>query len=212
MPDPTKGITEEGNTWIIWDAVRNCRVKKCPIYKVCAYAKGKNKKCKAEIKYISSVFKSIDNSVGDKMTQLLLNKISLHLIPLYHQLVILKIEAYAVDSVIYYNKQGAMKINPIFKEIRETISSIEKTQRSMGIDGEYLDIKNHRGRLKPVGKSFSDAPPQDANPDYYDTLFEEDKKAIAKDINPGHGVKYTRKCDDDPEEPETEEPKEESEG
>ena len=126
------------------------------------------------------------------MDQLLLNKISLHLIPLFHQIIILKIEAYNITEVVYTNKHGGKKINPIFKEIREVISSIEKTQRSMGIDGEYMNTKAFALRLKGIGPNSKSLEAGEADLGYYETLLENDKKDIATDINPKHNTKYDR--------------------
>ena len=44
-------------------------------------------------------------------------------------------------------------MHPIFKEIRETIKSIEATQKSLGLDGEYIRaLENAQTGLRRIGQ------------------------------------------------------------
>jgi len=72
------------------------------------------------------------------MDQGVLNKVTLHLLPLFHQLIRFQIFAYSVPDVCYTTNNGSIKAHPIFKEIRDTLRSIENTQSSLGTDGEYI--------------------------------------------------------------------------
>lgn len=133
---PTKGKTKLGHRMIALDAVRECVGEECPVYDQCPYTK--NGKCTVERGYLEAVMNSLYEMVGRDMNQELLNKITLHLLPLFHQLVRFQIFAYSVSEVCYTTARGLLKMHPVFKEIRETIRAIEATQKSMGIDGEYI--------------------------------------------------------------------------
>lgn len=183
-PNSVHESVEEDTSWIGLDIIRPCSGKDCPLTDVCKFKQGGL--CGAEQSYLRSVVDSIVKTLPPKsVDQLLLNKISLHLLPLYHQLMILKMETYSLKSVAYTNNQGSKKIVPHFKEIREIIKAIETTQKSMGLGDEYLRAKNMRGKLQDVGPDSS-APSLDGQENYYDTLFEKDKHDIQTDINPKH--------------------------
>jgi len=121
---------------IALDAIRDCRGEDCPVYVKCPYAKVG--KCSVEMGYLEAVKRTLLDMVGRDMTQEILNKITLHLMPLFHQLVRFQIHAYSISEVCYTTSRGLLKVHPIFKEIRETIRAIEATQKSLGIDGEYI--------------------------------------------------------------------------
>ena len=159
-PLPTKGKTPQGYQIIMFDAVRPCRENRCPIHDLCPYTKAG--KCKIETTYLDAVFKSLCSIVRNKLTQELLNKFTLHLLPLHHQLIKFKIKAYSVEDVCFTTVQGGVKMHPIFKEIRETIKQIENTQKSMGFDLEYVRA------LGLLGKVMDKDPDKYGDPDYWD--------------------------------------------
>lgn len=135
VPRPTKGFTPTGHRMLCFDAVRACRDTACPLHEACPYPRGG--KCLVETKYLAAVLENLMKIPGNKMTQEFLDKITLHLIPLFHQLIKFQIRAYAVEDVVYETAQGMIKVHPIFTEIRKTIAAIEATQKSLGVDLEY---------------------------------------------------------------------------
>ncbi len=137
MPRPTKGAVATGQRLIMFDAVRDCRGHRCPIYDKCPYVKEGT--CTVERTYLEAILRQLMDIPGRRMTQPFLNKVSLHLMPLFHQLIRFQIRAYGVEDVCYETNQGAIKVHPIFKEIRACIKSIEGTQKSLGVDLEYFD-------------------------------------------------------------------------
>jgi len=143
---PTKGYTKEGLRMIAIDAVRDCVGEDCPVYQKCPYSK--NGKCSVETGYISAVMDSYYDLIKKDMNQELLNAFTLRLLPLFHQLVRFQIFAYSVQEVCYVTSRGLLKMHPVFKEIRETIRSIEATQKSIGLEGEYIRAL---GNLKQPG-------------------------------------------------------------
>ena len=135
---PTKGGFK-GHKLIIFDAVQKCRGEDCPLRDLCPYEN--TGKCTEETKYVDAVFDAIIDDMGDSLTQKFLNKVSLHLMPLFGMLVKMKKVALAVEEPTYVTAQGQVKMHPIYEEIRRIISAIERTQRSLGMDGEYLEAK-----------------------------------------------------------------------
>jgi hypothetical protein len=138
------------------DAVRDCRGDHCPVYDKCPYAK--SGKCTVERGYLEAVQNSMFDMIKKDMTQELLNGITLRLIPLFHQLVRFQIFAYSVEEVCYTTTRGLLKMHPVFREIRDTIKAIELTQRSLGLEGEYIRAL---GVLKEPGVLPRDRPDEE---------------------------------------------------
>jgi len=134
-PRPTKGLTKDGFQVLMFDAVRPCRDDRCPLDEVCPYSR--QGKCQVEMQYLAAIQKHLIEIPRNKMTQEFMDKVTLHLVPLFHQLIRFQIRAYAVEEVCYTTAQGAIKVHPIFAEIRKTIQAVESTQKSLGIDLEY---------------------------------------------------------------------------
>ena len=188
---PTKGDLR-GHRWIIFDAVTQCQAEDCPLFDICPYEK--TGKCSVESKYTSAIFETITDDIGDKLTQRLLNKISLHLVPLYGMLVKMKKVALSIESPTYETAQGAKKIHPIFREIREIIGAIEKTQRSMGIDGEYVAAKAIYlpGNGGAEGSQWEEVPTH-GDDDYMAELFKVDSQVVSKELFPEGTDPHTKR-------------------
>ena len=172
-PTITKGLFTSGQRIIMFDAVQECRAKDCPIFKSCPYAK--SGKCSVETKYLKAIFESITEEMVKHMTQPLLNKITLHLIPLFHQLIRFQMCAYSVPEPVYETRLGVIKVHPIFKEIRECIKGIEATQKSMGVDLEYIAaMSGVMGGIKPLKAANPDL----GDPNYYDRWQSENESQV----------------------------------
>ncbi len=182
---PTKGDLR-GHRWIIFDAATRCQAEDCPLFTDCPYEKVG--KCTVETKYTTAIFDSICDEIGDKLNQRTLNKISLHLFPLYSQLIKMKKVALGITNPTYNTVQGAKKIHPIFREIREVIKSLESTQRSMGIDGEYSNARTGFGNGGGEGSGW-ESNPREGDGDYADVLFKIDKPKLTSEVFPeGTGI------------------------
>jgi hypothetical protein len=200
-PRPTKGFLKTGQRLITFDAVRPCRDDRCPCDDVCPYARGG--KCLVEIKYLEAISENLVAIPGNLLTQEFLDKVSLHLIPLFHQLIRFQIRAYGVDDPCYVTAQGAIKVHPIFAEIRKTIAAIESTQKSLGVDLEY-----HRalGLVKGLKTATKDRNPDAyGDPEYADAVSDETddmKEEIQSALFPEgvrREVKRARRIKDDSE-------------
>ena len=192
---PTKGL-RQGLKWIIFDATPECRGEECENYHLCPYEKVG--KCTVESKYVSSVFDSIIDDIGDKLTQRLLNKISLHLFPLFQQLVRMKLVSLGIKNPVCSNNRGGLYIHPVYAEIRNIINAIERTQRSMGLDGEYYEVKGWL-RGKKDGAQYmpgdNGLPSANGDSNWVAQMSEVEKEETAQELFPEgkrRGVKRSR--------------------
>lgn len=137
----------EGLSVYTFDGLKECTKEECPIYDTCPY--DKKGICKIRSHYLDHVLKTL-NTIPDKMDKLASLKIGFSIIPLYNQLINLKIEAYNAPVMF------AGKVHPLYREIRECIRTIS------------LLLKD----LTPEEVSISSAGDQS----YYDSLFTVEKK------------------------------------
>ena len=160
---PTKGALKTGHRLITFDAVQPCLIERCPIHEDCPYVKAGQ--CSVIRKYLAAITEALIDDIGERMTQPLLNKISLQLMPLFHQLIRFQMFAYTVVDPIYTTARGQIKAHPVFEEIRKCIRAIESTQRSMGMDLEFTTaMEDTMGKLKGMKRANADS----GDPDYYD--------------------------------------------
>lgn len=181
---PTKGEFQ-GLHMVMMTPVRNCRQERCPIHDLCTYEQRGTFKCKVEATYLDAIFKSLVGSVHNALNQEILNKFTLHVMPLHHMLIRFKIKAFGLDDVCIQNKYGVEMVHPIFNEIRRTISAIESSQRSLGLDLEYVRALGLAGRgLKGAGRGRTQG-----NADYWDDWKEDFKDEIFPEGQEATGIK-----------------------
>jgi len=135
---PTIG-TVDGRPILRWDPASQCS-DKCVVYDDCPYQK--KGRCKLEQTYMNNIFLNLINpdpnrGIGDHLNDIELQRVGIGLIPLYHQLIRMKKEAYAVEQISHTNKQGSIKIHPVFAEIREIIRCIGKEIRDLKINEKW---------------------------------------------------------------------------
>lgn len=130
------GDSIEGTKSIFsWDAVPNCIEMDCPAYDVCNFNQYQDSKCGAILQYAKGVQDLMFKNFVERMDEPSLFRIGMHLSPLYIMLAKFKITELGVRHVMESNpKTGMRSINPIYREIRETIKMIEQTWKSIGID------------------------------------------------------------------------------
>ena len=115
---------------VMWDAVPRCDTETCPIVDMCPY--NKNGLCTLRSNYqkhvVDTVLGCFEDISGEEMLQ-----IGMHLIPLYSQLIQMKILALNAPPMVV--SRGSLVPNPIFKEIRVIIREISACLREIGISG-----------------------------------------------------------------------------
>jgi len=118
---------------VSWDALPDCNGERCIISEICTYDHGV--KCQVQRQYLRSVMEMIFTNYADKMTEAQLFQVGMHLMPLYKTLSKLKIEELAVQRIITVDDRGMVRVNPVYKEIRETIKLLTHVWKSIGMSG-----------------------------------------------------------------------------
>jgi len=159
-----KGATRDGIPVVMWDAIPQCVPESCKMEEACPYIQ--TGKCSVRLKYITHVYTSLIGQV-DRTDAIALFKIGFHLVPLYGHLIQFKMEEYG-ETVMFAHENGRRQVNPIFKEIRETIKCISAVMKDLkgSVEGDLLrDAMTH------------------GDSEYYDNLFMDGSEMDTKKRN-----------------------------
>jgi len=189
---PTIG-QDNGRSVLRWDPAQLCKPE-CVIYEECPYVK--KGKCSLEVNYMNNVFNNI-NRISDMFSDIEMQRFGLHLIPLYHQLIRMKKEAYSLKSVSTRSKQGVVAIHPIFGEMREIFRSISKEMRDLGIAEKWA--KKFGRSTKMVDDIDIEDLLERGDPGFYEKISKEDEYEEERD-------REDEDDEGDDEEPEDDEP------
>jgi hypothetical protein len=139
---------------VSWDFISKCVGEQCGIYERCRYAQGEGlqtfekkysnvleKYCTTQKRYVDQVFKSLIYSNRDSLTIEDSIRLGLMVMPLFGHLIKLKIAEAGIDQVISYHKEKLV-INPVYKEIRETIKGIDSIMMNLGLERPELPDKD----------------------------------------------------------------------
>lgn len=150
-----KGSTPDGVPVIMWDCIQDCEGDTCRVYDICPYEK--YGKCRIRKEYLDYVYRHFIGSVHatDSMA---LFKIGMIIVPLFSQLISLKIASHNTFPT-FYDSKGMIRVNPLYREIRETLRAVS---------GSISDIMNSLDVKKGDGGVGDDLL---GNSDYYDNLF-----------------------------------------
>jgi len=153
------GAIDSLREMIYWNAVGGCYPDSCGCAEICPSSSSleKPEKCVVISGYIQSVFNMMVRTFPAKITEDNAFRIGMHLIPLYKILCRLKMQEYKETEVMLHSISGGCRINPIFKEIRDTISSIEKVWINLGFiikDGNSSSRKPAKDVAFFNGKSY----------------------------------------------------------
>lgn len=149
-----KGSTKDGSSVVQWDAVIQCESEDCTIFNVCPYEKCG--RCRVRSEYLDYVHNILHGQI-DNENKMALFRLGLEIIPLFNQLIDIKIAAYGA-RVSYADKFG-IKVNPILRELRACIKAISDSISSV----------TNMGAFESNGPKGVDAVIGDQ--DYYDNLF-----------------------------------------
>lgn len=114
-----------------WDAINDCQAENCVAYQFCRY--DKKGKCTIQANYLRAFSDVMFTNFAASFTEGDFYYIGMHMMPLYKTLCKLKIEELAVTRVINVDEKGVRRVNPVYKEIRETIKLINSLWKSMGM-------------------------------------------------------------------------------
>lgn len=129
-----KGVDEEGYATYTWDVSSPCTHEDCPAYSKCHYEPrvGEDGECKVLKSYLRSAAVVLYES-NKEMTAAQRYQIGMHILPMYRILCRMKIEEIGVERVSYRDDKGIFRVNPLYKEIRETIKAIDAIWKSIGV-------------------------------------------------------------------------------
>lgn len=146
-----------------------CSPQACPIGQNCPIGPMPNLKCKLKEKYTKDVSSSIKN-MFPMLTKdpVIMMKVEFLLIPLFDQLLKLKMAEYAHFNVI---AQG--KINPILAEMRKTIRAIEVMVDSI---------------VEKQDKAVTDMDTINKGDSYYDMLFTDGVTSVDERVGFDRGL------------------------
>lgn len=152
--------------FVIWESVDKCDPETCPVGKGCEHMGFcENEKCAVQAKYLGSVMEVVFKAIDKRADEMALMEVGFLLIPLFNQLVKLKIQEVGLQGrIVEYTKKGPM-INPILKEMRSCIMTIKATMQDL-IHKKDLkdDAVKIPGNITAVGNT------QEGMPDYYAAL------------------------------------------
>ena len=149
-----KGQTKEGIPVVTWDAVPQCEADACPINTLCPYEKAG--KCRVRKEYITYVQSLLFGQV-DKENQMARFRIGMEILPLFLQLITLKIHSHG-SLVTYIDNRGSIRMNPIHKELRSCIKAINEAFKG-------IEVAFEGKKVGGVDSLLGDG-------DWYDGLFE----------------------------------------
>lgn len=158
-----------GKEMIIWEGFSECRDSACPVYGRC----GGNAEgfCKIEKGYIDNFLSVVRRGLGEKITELALYRVGIHLAPLYRQLCKLKIEEMGLTNVVYTTDKGSVCVHPLYREIRSVISSIENIWRNLGLDiTDLFDPFSPSNDEEGVTKNNFGGDEEKGDPSYYERM------------------------------------------
>lgn len=150
-----KGSTADGTEVVQWDAIPQCQEEDCNIFGVCPYEKAG--RCRVRSEYLNYVHLIMHGQI-DATNKLARFRLGMELIPLFNQLIDLKIASFGRQP-LYLGKHG-YSVNPIMRELRACVKAISDTLSSLN------NIKAFEGSgPKGVDSLVGDQ-------DYYDNLFQ----------------------------------------
>jgi hypothetical protein len=158
-----KGLLDGRIAVTLWDKVRSCVGDECKLFKECPYFQDTEKinsmikkkengeklgACRVEQKYLFHNLKPFLELLKKVPDEFVVQIIGMHLVPLYHDLIQLKMEKATLRSVSYVDAKGTRRINPVFDQLLKTHTEIMKTWKTSGL----LDVARDAGFFKAGGQ------------------------------------------------------------
>ena len=136
-----------------WDVIPFCTDSECPAFKLCdlnpnqkPLPKGDEARCAVMIQYLRATADMIFKNFSEYMEEHELFKVGMHLMPLYRMLARLNLEEAGLRRSVGVTDRGTRKADPVYKEIRETIKSIDLQWKALGLNRIVTD----RGVMLPM--------------------------------------------------------------
>lgn len=164
--------------------VEQCKGEDCPLYEHCQYVP--QGRCSIIYQFLRGLY--IDwtdpkHGLGDVLSQVQLDRIGTHLMPLYHQLARFSLEASTLNNTTYSTKTGDVRAYPHFKEIRDVLREIRAEMKDLKLDDMWQ--KKFPSRSAPAAFDLDDIMQQGRLGAY--EAMEQRARAIDKVDNEGYG-------------------------
>ena len=112
-----------------------CDRDSCPLKKICEFSP-KEGKCRYIYLIVNEIYKEWmhpRNGIGDLLSQIELDMVGIHLMPLYQHLVRFQMEISGLKRTTYESKNGVISVYPQYGEYRQTERSISELIKKMGL-------------------------------------------------------------------------------
>jgi hypothetical protein len=140
----------------IWDKVRDCTGEKCELFSSCPYMQSEAKLkrieagdnlgvCRIEQKYLYAILKPYWELLNKVPDEFVMQQVGMHLIPLYHDLVQLKMEKAKLKAITYADSKGTKRIHPVFDQLIKTHEAITRIWKNSGL----LKLAQEVGFMQP---------------------------------------------------------------
>lgn len=127
-----------------------CDRESCPIGEECPSSRKHKTKCLVIRDFAMNLFFDLvdpETGLGDVLSQIQINRIGVHLIPLYLQYIRFFIETINLEKTYYEDNQGRKYVWPQFKALREARTAIKAELNDLKIDALW---ERKFGNLRPV--------------------------------------------------------------
>jgi hypothetical protein len=170
----TKGELN-GKRMYCWEYTAPCIPNECALWDRCSWRalsrKTPNNTCLLRWKYVKEMEQCVLTDYGSTMTQTQMWQLGMHLVPLYQELVSLKIfRASLRTDELFSEWKGLPKVHPVIGLISSTMKTIAVVMREMGLGGVV-------GKVGEKEKGLSAALIA-GDPSYYATLLEEEDEEM----------------------------------
>ena len=129
---------------LIWNANKICDSENCPIYSRCESC-NPGDICFPHKTYLEQIYSAALDMLGVSLDTRQAVRLGLHVIPLYSMLFELKLAAAGIKSVWeHYGKSQDLRVNPIFREVREQTKLIDDMWSKLG----YKQLVGHGSSLE----------------------------------------------------------------
>lgn len=160
---------------VLW-YIQECWGEGCKMKDICPYvAKRAGGRCTFMDKFMKNIYDSLTDpidGIGDRLDQIQLDRVGMHLMPLYQQHIMFYIGTCTLRGVDYVDEKGVRRVYPHFSEDRAILSAIAREMKEIGIPDLW--------RKKFKDKSVPGVTAQEAEdimmkgrPGAYEALFKE---------------------------------------
>jgi hypothetical protein len=141
---------DSSKTLFFWEGIPDCSGKKCPIFKTCQYPK--IGVCGLRKRYLSVVERLVLGCIEGKSSKNKL-KVGFHLIPLYNQLFIAKLNCIANES-----PENIREVRAILRSIEAIFKSLKKRLLVPGEDSPNTPESDFYDQMAATGIDAAQVP------------------------------------------------------